>query len=529
MANPNQKNADKEEMMSIYARYLGINSFVAKHNFLSYAEFDHYIVNDLSLFMADSDFDFKLLETKINKIIETLPAIESIFARPLLHLKEEVLVMPVEAIHRIDNDTFNHIFAHSELWDNLQENNIKPAKLLTKTHQDNYSIYENLIFCDTIDSILSFSRHNLRLLQDFIFTRQTIDLNLLDRNNHLYYFLSLGKLHTGYIRWFDNFSDIIQRNFCKLNYIHDEISTKLDRPVYRKNASRPKKRKLQKTNILSMHKNYHKIYSLLRFFERKEKRKMPNLGPKRTAELKDAYFYFCQILTTFAISHFNFVMIGEQFIDFEHLDIQFAFKSWNIRVHSLNVKTRNMLKISIEADRKYDILLIPSIGCEALSEIKQEVRINIFADEYVLCTPYTFDESPSIGCCLSIADIDSFRRLQQILLRGMILTDTKRKECPFCNQKLHNRRNPLSKNHVYACDNCKTIITDTICPETDKPYTHTMISNWNPNPLRQDDFHKQNRWLFYKKLESMMFFRNITPINEYQEIICPHCHKVHDS
>ncbi len=523
----NKKDILNDELIDIYLDYFNIEQFILNHNKIKYVDFDYYVVNDFSLFINFPDVDFEFIEKKINKIFKTLKAINNIFAKPLLHLSEELVLAPIEAVKHIDKETFSHIYSHSELWDNIEDNNIKPYKLQTRIYQDNYSIYENLVFCNVIDQILFFIRRNLRLLKDLVLTKQLIELNLLDRTNHLNYFLALGKLHTGYVRYYDKFSDNIQNIYNKLNTISDAIIPKLKRPVYKKNKKIKKNIRLHKTNILSMHKDYRQIYSLAKSLN--ETSFKNDLTNDEIPDLLNSYFNYCQILTIFSIGHFNFTF-GNKKIDFLKLNMIAKFKNWELKLYSK--KKYNTIHIDINADKLYKIVLIPYIdklsSQEEVDKLIKKIKEKIIADEYVVITPHEKDESLLNEAYISICSIDSFRRIQQLILKALIISDMKRIDCPFCAKELYvNQELTTKKSKTYTCNGCKTNINDTFCEKTEKKYTFTNIHNLHGTKIKKDSYSKNDMWMYSRKLESQMHFRNITNLNDNMEIICPYCNEVH--
>ena len=121
-------------------------------------------------------------------------------------------------------------------------------------------------------------------------------------------------------------------------------------------------------------------------------------------------------------------------------------------------------------------------------------------------------------------DIDSFRRIQQIILRGMIYSDTKRDVCPFCGKPLHKDPN----RNLYQCHDCMTQIKESTCIEAKKRYFYTDNAHLKKYIVRKSDFKLEDLWYYEKQVESLMYFRNITKINEKSEILCPYCSKVHE-
>lgn len=218
---------EQAELHKLKEYYETIEEFMKANKKLSYVEFDYAVVHDLTLFTIDPDFSFEVLEANINAILKVIPAIKQIFAKPFIHLKDQSVILPTESVRIINNKTIQHISSHSELWSDVKENEVKPIKLLTRTYEDNYGIYENLFFCKVIDDILAFTRNNIRILKELIYTNQTIEINLLERVNHLNYFLTLGKLHTGYSRHFDSYYGESMQCLNKLQYILKYDCTKI--------------------------------------------------------------------------------------------------------------------------------------------------------------------------------------------------------------------------------------------------------------------------------------------------------------
>lgn len=232
---------EQVELNHLLESYQVVEPFMKKYKRLSYIELDYSIVHDLTLFTIKPDFSFEQLEAQIDRLVQGIPAIKQIFAKPFIHLKDETILLPTEAVRIINNHTIQHISSHSELWTDIKDNQIEPAKLLTRTYEDNYGIYENIVFCKVIDDILSFTRSNIRILKELIYTNQTIEINILERVNHLNYFLALGKLHTGYSRNFSSYYGVATKCLNRLQFILNTIQPRLKRPVYKNNQFRPKK------------------------------------------------------------------------------------------------------------------------------------------------------------------------------------------------------------------------------------------------------------------------------------------------
>ncbi|MCM1130324.1 MAG: hypothetical protein NC087_02565 [Anaeroplasma bactoclasticum] len=508
---------EQAEFSKLSEYYAKLEQFLKNNKKLTYMELDYAVVHDLTLFTVEPDFSFEALEEDINNIIKTIPAMKQIFAKPFIHLKEQNVILPTESVRIINNNTIQHISSHSELWSDVTKDEIKPIKLLTRTYEDNYGIYENLIFCKTVDEVLAFARNNLRILQELIYTNQTIEINLLERLNHLNYFLALGKLHTGYSRNFDSYYGVSMRCLNKLQFIMNTLVPRLKRPVYKNNKARPKNLKTRKTNILSMHRDYHQIYKLSKYFSLRHIGGVEEFEEVNLNALQKNYYHFCVILTIFSIGHFNFDCDKDKAILFSRLNMSFQFKAWKLNLKGIQTKKYSILSISFKKDTTYTILLIPTIfkDNEALIKTIMEEQI---ADEYICCNPFDFASSLEI----SMTSLESFRRIEQFLLKGMIYSDNKREDCPFCNHQLIlNEESSMTNRPIYECLSCRTIIEYGYCSNSKKTYSYTKIAGLTKSRVEGDP------WLRKRKLEAQMCFRNITKINEEMEIVCPYCNVVH--
>ncbi len=511
---------DLQELFELAKGYEIIEEFIEKYNNTNYINFDYNIVHKFTLFLVDPDFDFEKLESQIERISKVLPHIKQIFSKPVLHLIERDEIQPIEAVKKINNDTINHIARHSELWDDLTKDGIKPLKLLTRQYQDNYGIYENLVFCKTIDDILFFVRKNMKTLKNFNYVNQTMEFDLLQRVNHLNYFLALGKLHTGYVRNFDKYYVVSKHCLEGLENIYNTIIPRLKRPVYKKNKKRPTK--LKKTNILAMHKDYKHIYALEKYFVSNKMDINLEINNKSILELEKNYYGYCTILSVFSIGHFNFKCNDDAIIDYKKLDVNFEYKKWKLSLTQQKIAGHKTISITIFKDKEYKIILVPMINTELKDEILDQVYEKDDADEFVACFPYEKNLYEEDECCLDISNLESFRRIQQYVLKGMVYADTERKECPFCDHILF----PGEKEGTYVCESCKTLITDTICPNKEEPYSHIDILGYEKD-IYDIEKYKGEDWLYYRKLEAMMHYRNITRIDDEGNIICPICNKIH--
>lgn len=513
-----------KEFNKMIVEYKDIPSFIDRHPKINYISFDYSVVNELNLFNLQPDFDFDLVDELIKRTMKYLPAIKKIFAKPVIHLKESNEILPVESVRLINNATINHIATHSELWDDIVDGSIKPIKLLTNSFQDNYSLYENIIFCNTMDSLMGYVKSSLKFLKNLLYTNQSIELNLLERLNHMNYFLALGKLHTGYLRNYNSLYSVSNNTVQQLEYINGSISSRLKSPVYKFNKNRNTKLKLYKTNIFSKHKEYHQIYLLMQFLSMHDVNDAKDISEDDLFAIENNYFNFCQILTIFSIGHFNFNISNEEVMSFNNLNLHFNFKKWKLIVKKIDYEAKPMIQIEIEKEKKYTITLIPEINAACSINI-EKAKEDTLSDECIICNPYDMN-SKQESIYLSISYVESFRKIQQLILRGMIKADSKRDDCPFCVNGLVEVPTKNGDKR-YQCEACRTEITDTVCPITDMTYTYTTIIDQRKKDLSKEKFVKDDHWLYRLHADAQMHFRNITKLSENMECICPCCGEIH--
>ena len=493
--------------------------FASKYQSLTIPEYNYHSVHDLALFSIQPDLDFPALQETCERIEKALPALKRIFAKPIINLTDSDDVLPVETVRIINQATMLHLASHTENVADLTKKGLKPQKLLTRIYLDNYGIYENLIFCNLIDEILRFSHRTIASIRDLVYANETIEFNLLERVNHLNYFLSIGKLHMGYIRDFDKYYVLAKDLYAELQSIIGVITPRLHKAVYSDNKIRNKNLPLKKTNIFLMQKDYHQVYLLQKWLLGKNTAVNNQNEPIDLPALNRNYFYYVENLLVFALESFNFVPAASSEVNLEHLSMSFAYKGWTCELFGL--KGQGLL-IKIKKDKERTILLAPEAEYDLYNPLTK-FGTEYGADEALACTPHEKEIANPEAVFLSPENLESFRRLQQIILRGMVYADTMRDECPFCEGQL----SPFPKNKGYECPTCHMVLREASCPTTGDPYFYTQISGKRTDQVHAADYKKEDQWLYQRKAEAVMHFRNITRVTDKGDIICPSCGSVH--
>ncbi len=468
--------------------------FLSEHNGITYPEFDYDSVHSLNLFSSFEDIDLTEIDKEVENMEKVLPSMKRIFAKPIIHLIDEDEIVSVEAVRYINNRTISYASAHSELWDDVTEDGIKPLKLLTNSYRDNYAIYENVVFVRAVDYALNFCKHYSRILKNMIYTNKKLEIDLLERENHFSYYLALGKLETGHIRSFSTYIDMALNLIDRMDFIYKVLSSRVRRPVYVACHKVKGKIKLRKTNILSMQKEYRSIYRFMKGVYKEEIDEMDDTQ-------EEAYLYFCKYLLLFAVGHFNFTMEKEAKIDFRALNLSFNFKEYHLSILDIETKGRKGIELTFQNDKEYKIILIPSLSEFKIE--KSEIETHILSDDYD--TKDTF---------VSINNIDSFRRIQQLLLKGMIYSTTDFKTCPFCGGELDREKDS------YHCHTCRQVIGLKHCDGCHKDFYYTSIYQYQ---VKKEE---KLSPLMNRNGEGKLHYRNITDMTDDLEPICENCRKL---
>lgn len=507
-----------ESFENINHEYSSILKFVNQFNNITYSQFNDHILKDINLFDVPSEDFFDNINETIDRIIKALPAIRRILAKPIVYLKDTHEVVSVEAVKIINNYTISHCALHSELWGDIKEDGIKPKKLMTIEKVETYATYENIAFTRLIDTILRFIRKSIITMKDIIYGCQDIHVNLLDRTHHKLYFFALAKLHIEYARAHERHYSTYFNFIDKLLFIEKNIKPKLNAPVYVQCKKKKKKITLKKTNVFRSHKDYKQIYNLLKWFESDlENYEADGFSYEITSEVYNTYV---TILSVFSIGHFNFEFNENDKINFKYINANCSYLDWKLNIRKEVFYNIECLMFNFKKEIDYKICLVlddlDNIGKEDYNKFKELTRAN----EYVFVSPTKFGFKDILY--LSIYDIDSFRRIQQLLLRGMIYSDTDHGICPFCGNKMNKSENS------YDCELCRAEILEQKCPNTNEKYYISRIKKYKSSFGQNENNQEKRKFLHDRFSESQMHFRNITMIDNNGRPICPKCGRRHN-
>ena len=489
------------------------------HPRISYGEHDAQTLKELRLFGVPKDEYFKRIEESLDQIIRALPAMKRIFAKPIVRLKDVSEIVPAEMARIINSHTISHASNHSELWDDITEDGIKPKKLMTVGRTETYAIYENIIFAHVVDSVLRFLRRTEELLKDVLYNCRDMQFNLLDRTHHQSFFLALGKLYAGYSSARELQYASYFRCAEKISFIDRALRARLRLPVYAQCKGKGGKLTLKKTSIFRSHKDYREIYRLARWIEDEMDLRELSVASEEGIPRQE-YRAYCILLSIFAAGHFNFAFSKDELFDFADFHTVCVFRNWRLTMENVEGFSHEVMVFRFQKEISHTVCLIlaekKAVSATSINEIREKVR----ADEYLFANAREYGEEGVVY--LNLFNIDSFRRLQQIFLRGMILSDEKREVCPFCGNELERQEN------IFTCGICRAEIKEEQCPHTGKSYVTSGIRRLEPlgGGARREKEHE--KFLHDRYLEASLHFRNITPLTRDGEPICPRCGEVHE-
>ena len=166
---------------------------------------------------------------------------------------------------------------------------------------------------------------------------------------------------------------------------------------------------------------------------------------------------------------------------------------------------------------------------EYIEDVCENIRRNHKADYIVVALPKCQDDEQSlVGYALndderllvlplSMFDINSFRRIQNVLIRMILKLE--KNTCPCCGEEMRKDETQM------ICDYCSgLIITTTTCPEKDCRHSYKYLGY----KVSEDTIRKMqdvDRTNFFH-VDSLYQYKNIVPMkisNGKLITVCPHC------
>jgi|GEM_PF-1185561 len=557
--------------------YQAVADYFESHSEFDFLHFDYVTSHELALCTFFKSADMVRADNIIQDIYKELPYLLNIFKRPLIHLREADVVMPVDAVKRVNHDTVRYLARHTEDAESIKGSTVKPAHLLTRIYEDDFSIYENVVFRDLVDKFLIFLKRRIYYLTEILdMFRELIRIDAITRLNHPKYYLAIGKLYVGFSK-LDNSSEIVEM-LDSTNYLYKQFSQNRTRDVYAKNAKvKPISGEIKRTNILTMHKDYKHVYSLHQKFNKKILEAQAGGTAEEQYKSRRSYGRFCELITLFSASNFNLSCNPRDAIyQNGRTGASFSNENWKVSVAGEYNAALDFDVISVAVthnEGSFKFLIIPMSYYIAYDkkQLYEHIVGRLYAsgavyDKYVFFEPFLFDNNSMNNYSvkmtvrntdlfyavlpISVSEINSFRRIQKLLFEGMVRSRRNHTSCAFCGSneivpasaqrttrnaqfmvgantsgKMKNETGkaggaPQLLNSI--CEKCRTAITTIRCNACRKRFTATYIAAKSKRAKKEtDEVFLKDLSDFYRQ-EKQYAFRNIVNMSG-GDFVCPHC------
>ena len=522
----------------IWEKYEGVFDYLNKKPSMTLMGFDYATGHDLALCTFFGASDLGSMERILADIDKAMPHIASIFVRPVIHLRDEEIILPIDAVQKVNRKSMGHLAAHAENWKDIDKGELVPRRLLTRVHEDDYGIYENIVFRDLVDRILAYLRRQIYCLSEALsMLDDSSKVEGFSRLNHPSYYLAIGKLYSGFFRNDD--ADKSSQMLKRITALYKSLTSYKSRAVYAKNVkAKPIVGAIKKTNILSMHKNYRHIYIL----HQKMDKNLSHPKDKETAALQSKsqkyYDRFCQALTIFALTNFGLTCPPFGVVYKEGVfGAVLSFGDWTVTVSVKNIEfDHNAIIVKSKHGKKsVSLMLIPMSYYikrdkrTRYEEIIGSIRVKGI-DKYIFLEPndpgththfdYSIradmgDKSVEYAILpLVISDINSFRRLQLLVMGAMVASNPGLDMCAFCGDGVVDEG-----GGKHLCNRCRTAYHSIACLECYESLVATCLDALDKSI--DDNEHIRYMPKFYRD-EKQQKFRNIIK-TDGDGFVCPKC------
>ena len=108
----------------------------------------------LNLCTFGSEIEVLTNEGFLMEVSNACDHIVNICRFPKLYLKEICEVLPVDIVKKIGHEAIQNLASHSEYWKTIKVSGLVPERLLARSLEDEYAIYENRVTKTLVDKLL---------------------------------------------------------------------------------------------------------------------------------------------------------------------------------------------------------------------------------------------------------------------------------------------------------------------------------------------------------------------------------------
>lgn len=241
---------------------------------ISSTEFYAYFMDALS--RAENEFQFsnRKLEKAVDlhwvdKIEQTLPAMQNIISNPRNMIREEELVVNAANAKRAGADVVRHLSQHASFVEdyNARTGDVRPTKLMQKYREDTEELYENRLVFTAMEMAYQF----VRIRHDALFEamneeygaklRVHSDMESATEQVHMEMFLHIKEIESAL--------ETDERNtevFSRISRLYRLLATFMNSNFAKQMAKVNRiKGPIYKTNVLKKNPDYRKVAQLLEY------------------------------------------------------------------------------------------------------------------------------------------------------------------------------------------------------------------------------------------------------------------------
>lgn len=322
--------------------------------------------------------DTEVKDSSLIKLIdEKLQFAFNICSRPRMHLKNEIELLDIERVKRINEQSIQHLASHSEHWKAKTLTGIIPGRMNAEVFDDEYDIYENIFFRMAIEKISEFVSNERQKVERALRQNES----LIDWESYANQFSDYKRVELMYQLLPDYDSAAEDDKYLQYTEVFDLLRSIEKRILgiqwsgnYQKiSKTKVLSRPIIPTNILNMDKNYHEIYMLWNYLENNP---ISNIAVGIEGDVAhkthESYFDFVAICTIYALNALAYQIEGPTEIRYHegvNLKISVSNDQFFIDINDTNIATQHQAIEAVFTEKfhiKFD--LPQSISCDDLPD-----------------------------------------------------------------------------------------------------------------------------------------------------------------
>lgn len=121
--------------------------------------------------ILDEQSELKIFEIKLKEVLDA-GHFHHISQQPRIDLQYKEQVTDIARAKRLAKDALVHLASHSECWQRQTLSGVVPKKVLARFSEDDFNIYENLLYARLLDKVERYLHHRITILEQL---KNTLD------------------------------------------------------------------------------------------------------------------------------------------------------------------------------------------------------------------------------------------------------------------------------------------------------------------------------------------------------------------